>query len=108
MFVVPFPANKSQANVLEQKKLIVYNQSSSIDRTKEKEKRKHPNYKCYQILLSPNEVKSSQPILYTHLTSPWYSDIIDQYQSVIIIKTDLGYDWQGPIFLNIIINVCSF
>ena len=35
-------------------------------------------------------------------------DIIDQYQSVIIIRTDLGYDRQGPIFLNILINVCNF
>ena len=24
------------------------------------------------------------------------------------VAPDLGYDWSGPIFLNIIINVCNF
>ena len=39
MFVAPFPANKSQANVLEQKKTdCLQSVLSSIDRTKEKEK----------------------------------------------------------------------
>ena len=69
MFVVLFPANKSQANVLEQKKTYsLQSVLSSIDRTKEKKKRKHPNYKCYQILLSDSEVMaaSSQSVLSTH------------------------------------------
>ena len=59
MFVVLFPANKSQANVLEQKKTYcLQSVLSSIDRTKEKKNRKHPNYKCYQILLSLGSLKS--------------------------------------------------
>ena len=41
MFVAPFPANKSQANVLEQKKTdCLQSVLSSIDRTKEKKKKR--------------------------------------------------------------------